>query len=257
MQIFDTHAHIGLIYSDPIDQLRVVQEARQASVTRILSVCNSLHDFERVYDTLRMNPAVYHAVGVSPSEVESPGKDWERKVEDYLSLPNVVAVGETGLDYFKKYGDKRSQIELFIAQLDIAAKFKKPVIVHNRDAGKDVLDILAERISDSGGIFHCYSEDPEYAALALDLPMYFSFSGTLTYRKARNLHETVRRLPIDRLLVESESPFMPPAKYRRQRTKPAFIVETVKYMAELRNVTEESMAEQLWKNSCTVFNLAE
>ncbi len=257
MQIFDTHAHLGLIYSDPVDQMRVVQEARQASVTRIMSVTNNLYDFEKVYQTLKTSRGVYHAVGVSPSAVENPGQNWEKRMSDFLKLPNVIAIGETGLDYYKKFGDKRSQIELFITQLDMAAKYKKPVIVHNREARTDVLDVLRDRISDAGGIFHCYSEDYEFAESALDLPMYFSFAGTLTYRQAINLHDTVKKLPIERLLVESESPFMPPASYRKQRTKPSFILETIQYMAKLRNLSTEEMAEQLWKNSNAAFGLTE
>lgn len=257
MQIFDTHAHIGLIYPDPLARLRVVQDARQNSVTRIISICNSLHDFSQVYESLRLSASVYHAVGVSPSEVTSPGKDWEKTLEEYLKLPNVVAVGETGLDYCKKYGDKRSQIELFIKQLDIASHADLPVIIHNRDAGKDILDILKDRMPKAGGIFHCYSEDEKYAKDALSLPVYFSFAGNLTYRNARNLHDTILDLPLDRILVESESPFMPPAVFRGKRNMPANTIETVKFMAEMLSMEVEALAEQLWKNSCKIFRLPE
>ncbi|MEL3906195.1 MAG: TatD family hydrolase [Treponema sp.] len=257
MQIFDTHAHIGLLYSDPLAQLRAIQEAKRASVTRILSICNSLHDFYTVYENLKAERAVYHAIGVSPSEVLAPGKNWADQIEKGLQLPGVVAVGETGLDYYKKYGDQRSQIELFITQLDIAAKAKKPVIIHNRNAGHDILNILAERIPAAGGIMHCYSEDAEFARLALDLPLYFSFAGNLTYRNARNLHETVLVLPLDRILVESESPFMPPAPHRKERNMPANTVATVEFMADLLDMDTEELAAQLWKNSCAAFQLSE
>lgn len=257
MQIFDTHAHIGLLYNDPLAQLRAIQEAKRASVIRILSICNSLHDFYRVYDTLKSDTSVYHAIGVSPSEVTSPGKNWTEQIEKGLQLPRVVAIGETGLDYYKKYGDQRSQIELFISQLEIAAKAKKPVVIHNRDAGKDVLNILSERIPDAGGILHCYSEDVAFARQALKLPLYFSFAGNLTYRNARNLQETVQMLPLDRILVESESPFMPPAAYRKERNMPANTVATVLFMARLLKKDKEELAEQLWKNSCRAFQLPE
>ena len=257
MQIFDTHAHIGLLYNDPLAQLRAIQEAKRASVIRILSICNSLHDFYTVYETLKSDTSVYHAIGVSPSEVTSPGKNWTEQIEKGLQLPGVVAVGETGLDYYKKYGDQRSQIELFIAQLDIAAKAKKPVVIHNRDAGKDILTILSERIPDAGGILHCYSEDAAFARQALKLPLYFSFAGNLTYRNARNLQETVQMLPLDRILVESESPFMPPAAYRKERNMPANTVATVLFMAHLLKKDKEELAEQLWKNSCRAFQLPE
>ena len=138
MQFFDTHAHIGLIYDDPIEQLRVITQARLAGVTRIVSINNSLIDFKKVYQTLKAIPGIYHAVGVAPSEVTTPGKDWISTIEESLSLPNVVAVGETGLDYFKQFGDKRTQMELFITQLELAEKHQLPVIIHNRDAGKDI-----------------------------------------------------------------------------------------------------------------------
>ena len=258
MQFFDTHAHIGLIYDDPIEQLRVIQQAKQAGVSRIVSINNSLHDFERVYPNLKAIPGIYHAVGIAPSEVTNPGTDYLNKIEQYLAYPNVVAVGETGLDYYKQFGDKRSQIELFIQQLEIAQKHNLPVIIHNRDAGKDIFDVLSERIPDAGAIFHCYSEDANYAKKCLDMNVYFSFAGNLTYRNARNLHETVLNIPVDRILIETESPFMVPAEYReKKRTMPAYITSTAKFLAEMLEMDEEELSAQLWKNSCKVFNLPE
>ena len=191
MKFFDTHAHIGLIYDDPIEQLRVIQQAKQAGVQRLVSINNSLMDFQKVYQNLKSISGIYHAVGVAPSEVTNPGSDWISKIEKNLSLPNVVAVGETGLDYYKQFGDKRSQIELFITQLEIAQKYNLPVIIHNRDAGKDLYEILSERLPDKGAILHCYSEDEEFAKKCLDKNIWFSFAGNLTYRNARNLHNTV------------------------------------------------------------------
>ncbi|MBO5235809.1 MAG: TatD family hydrolase [Spirochaetaceae bacterium] len=257
MQFFDTHAHIGLIYDDPIEQLRVVQDAKQAGVSRIMSICNSLHDFTMVYNTLKNVPGVYHAVGVAPSEVSNPGKDWIKIIESSLSLPNVIALGETGLDYYRKFGDKRSQIELFVTQLDLAEKLKVPVIVHNRNAGKDILDILSTRCPSAGVVLHCYSEDAEFAKKVLDLNVYFSFAGNFTYRAARNLHETALSIPLDRILIESESPFMEPAEYRGKRNMPAYILSTAKFLAEFLAMDFEELSAQLWKNSCRFFKLPE
>jgi len=258
MQFFDTHAHIGLIYNDPIEQLRVLQEAKKAHVTRIVSICNSLHDFGKVYNNLKSLANVYHAVGVAPSEVLNPGKDWIQTIEASVKLPNVVAIGETGLDYFKKYGDKSSQIELFITQLELAEKYNLPVIIHNRDAGKDVLDILKDRIPSAGAVLHCYSENAAYAKEAEKLNLYFSFAGNVTYRNARNLHETALNVPIDRILIETESPFMIPAEYRvRKRTMPAYLPSTAHFLADLLDMDDEELADQLWKNSCKFFRLPE
>ncbi len=255
MKVFDTHAHIGLIYDDPIEQLRVVQEAKQVGVTRILSICNSLRDFEQVYANLKSLSGVYYAVGVAPSEVMNPGRDWAKTIEESLKLPNVIALGETGLDYYRKFGDKRTQIELFINQLDLAQRMDVPVIIHNREAGKDVLDILSERLPSAGGVLHCYSEDAAYAKKALDLNVYFSFAGNLTYRNARNLHDTVLNIPVDRILVESESPFMVPAEYRGKRNMPSYTPSTIRFLAEMLDMDVEVLAEQLWQNSCKFFRL--
>lgn len=260
MQFFDTHAHIGLIYDDALDQLRVIQQAKHAGVTRIMSINNSLYDFQKNYNTLKTVSGIYHAVGVGPSEVVNPGKNFVKTIEESLALPNVIAVGETGLDYYKQFGDKRSQIELFITQLDIAQKHNVPVIIHNRNAGRDIFDVLSERLPDSGAIFHCYSENAEYArrCLSANMNVWFSFAGNLTYRNARNLHETVLNIPIDRILIETESPFMIPAEYReKKRTMPAYLTSTARFLADLLAMDLEELSSQLWKNSCKAFKLPE
>ena len=257
MQYFDTHAHIGLICEDPIEQLIVIQEARQVSVSRLVSICNSLIDFVKIYDNLKSAVNVYHAVGVSPSEVQNPGKNWVETIEKSVLLPRVVAIGEIGLDYYRKFGDKKSQIELFITQLDLAAKLNLPVIIHNRDAGKDVLDILRDRLPPKGGVLHCYSENAEYAKRALDLNLYFSFAGNLTYRNAKNLHETIGVLPVDRILIESESPFMVPADYRGKRNMPKYLPITARFLGEMLEMDDEELGRVLWENSNRFFGLSE
>ncbi|MDR1567023.1 MAG: TatD family hydrolase [Treponema sp.] len=255
MQYFDTHAHIGLICEDPIEQLIVIQEARQVSVARLVSICNSLHDFVKIYENLRSAGNVYHAVGVSPSEVQNPGKDWVRTIEQSVRLPRVVAIGEIGLDYYRKFGDRKSQIELFITQLDLATKLDLPVIIHNRDAGKDVLEILKDRLPPKGGVLHCYSEGAEYAKRALNLNLFFSFAGNLTYRNAKNLHETIGVLPLDRILIESESPFMVPADYRGKRNMPKYLPITARFLGRMLEIDDAELATVLWDNACRFFGL--
>lgn len=255
MRLFDSHAHIGLIHEDPIEQLIVVQEAKREKVEGILSICNNLRDFFQVYENLKTASHVYHAIGVSPSEVTNPGRDWRDKIEEGVQFDRVVAIGEIGLDYYRKFGDKDSQIELFIAQLEIADRLGKPVVIHNRDAGGDVLEILRQKIPRRGGVLHCYSEDWTYAEQALELDLYISFAGNVTYRNARNLHETARNMPIERMLIESESPFMVPSAYRGKRNKPAYLVENLKFLAELREMDEEELSEQLFDNSRRFFGI--
>jgi len=233
----------------------VIQEARHVQVTRLVSICNSLQEFPGVYENLKSAANVYHAVGVSPSEVQKPGKGYAQIIEQYTRYPRVVAIGEIGLDYYRKFGDKKSQIELFITQLDLAAKLKLPVIIHNRNAGHDVMDILRDRLPPRGGILHCYSEDADYAKKALKLDLYFSFAGNLTYRNTKNLHDTVPILPLDRILIESESPFMVPAQYRGKRNMPKYLPVTAKFMADMLHLDKEVLADQLWQNANRFFGL--
>lgn len=255
MQFFDTHAHIGLITEDPIEQLIVVQEAKQENVIGIVSICNNLRDFYQIYQNLKTESHIYHSIGVSPSEVLHPGDDWEAKITEGTKRDRLVAIGEIGLDYYHKFGNRDSQVELFIRQLDLAQKLGYPVIIHNREAGTDVLEILRERLPAKGGILHCYSEDYEYAKRALELDLYISFAGNVTYRNARNLHETAKQIPLDRMLIESESPFMVPAAYRGKRNKPSYLGETADFIANLRDIPLEELAKILYANSLKFFGL--
>ena len=255
MKLFDSHAHIGLINEDPIEQLIIVQEAKQAHVEGILSICNNLRDFFQIHENLRTASHVYHAVGVSPSEVTNPGKDWETLIEEGTGLERVVAVGEIGLDYYRKFGNKDSQIELFIRQLELADKLDFPVVIHNRDAGRDVLDILKDRLPPRGGVLHCYSEDWSYAQEALEIELYISFAGNVTYRNARNLHDTAKNMPLERMLIESESPFMVPSAYRGKRNRPSYLPETARFIAELREIPLEELTEQIYQNTRRLFNI--
>jgi TatD DNase family protein len=255
MRYFDTHAHIGLITEDPIDQMIIVQEAQAEGVQHIITVSNNLVDFAQLYSNLKTESNIYHSIGISPSSVEQPGDDWEARVIDGTLLERVVAIGEIGLDYYRKFGDRDSQVELFIRQLELAEKLALPVIIHNRDAGSDVLEILRERLPKRGGILHCYSEDYEYAKKALDLNLWISFAGNVTYRNARNLQDTAKKIPAERMLIESEAPFMVPAIHRGKRNKPSYINETAAFIAELREVPAEELTEALYANSLKVFGL--
>ena len=255
MRLFDTHCHLGLIHENNIEQLMIVEYAKRAGVKHIISICNSLVDFETVYTNLRSATGVYHAVGVSPSESGNLLTGWETKIQELITRKRVIAIGETGLDYVKNFAPKSVQVDLFIKHLEIARRTELPAIIHNRKAGNDILDILLTKIPDKGAVFHCYSEDWSYAKRALDLPVYFSFAGNITYKNIRKLSETVEKLPADRILIESEAPFMVPAKYDKRRNRPEYLIETASAIAEIRHTPLEEMTEILYSNSLKAFNL--
>lgn len=254
MRIFDTHCHLALLYQDPIEQIRVIDEAKRVGVEAMANISTNLIDFYDSYKNTKNFPYVFHTLGLSPSEVNNPGRDWESKLEESLSMPNVVGVGEIGLDYYHKYGDRDAQIELFIRQLEIASNFNLPVTIHNRQAGDDMKNILKSKIS-SGGIMHCFSEDTEFAKEMIDLGLFISFAGNLTYRNAKNLHKVAIDLPIENLLIETDSPFLTPHGFRGKRNQPAYIVETLEFMAELKEMSVEEISEILFKNSLRAFNI--
>lgn len=257
MKLFDTHAHISLIHDDPIEQLLTIQEARQHNVVAIVNISSNIKLFKQSYEQLKDAVSVFFSIGMAPSEVTKLPLQWEIEMEDLAKSERIVAVGETGLDYFRKFGSKDAQVELFVQQLELAQRAELPVIIHNRDAGGDVLDILKKKIPSRGAVFHCYSENWEYAQKSLDLGLniYFSFAGSVTYRNARHLHEAAQNIPLEHMLIESESPFIVPAQYHGKRNKPMYITKTLHTIANLRSMPEEELAEKLFENSCRFFNL--
>ena len=179
---------------------------------------------------------------------------WELEVTREGRWANV---GNEVSRVLNNFGDKSSQVELFIAQLELAESYNLPVIIHNRKAGHDIKEILKSKLPPRGGVLHCFSEDWEYAEsmLADHDNLYFSFAGNVTYRNARNLHEAVRNLPMERIVIESESPFMVPADFRGKRNKPVYLPSTAAFIAEIRGEAEETVSEALWNNACTLFGL--
>ncbi|HNZ25764.1 MAG TPA: TatD family hydrolase [Spirochaetota bacterium] len=255
MKLCDTHCHIALLYQDPIEQIKVIDDARRAGVEVIISVNTNLPDFFSSYKNIKNIQNIYHTIGLSPSEVDNPGRDWELDLKEGLSYPNVVAVGEIGLDYFHKYGDRNSQIEFFIRQLEIASNYNLPVVIHNREAGEDMKNILKSKTPHNGGILHCFSENYQFAKDMIDLGLYISFAGNLTYRNAKNLHEVALKLPIESILIETDSPFLTPHTYRGKRNQPAYLVETANFLSELRGIPAEELCEILYNNSLRAFNI--
>ena len=257
MKIFDSHAHISLISEDQIEQLYAVKEALHRGVAKIVSISSNIEDFASIYDNLKTTSGVYHAIGIAPSEVTRQRDGWEDEIIRHAKNERVVAIGETGLDYFRKFGSKKEQIELFIKQLEIAAQTNLPAVVHNRGAGADVIKILRQKMPPRGVVLHCYSEDWQFARALFDLPIYISFAGNLTYKNARNLHETAALMPIEKMLIESESPFMSPAAYRGKRNRPAYLPEVIAFIAELREEEADAIANITYKNTCSFFGINE
>ena len=196
---------------------------------------------------------VVATVGVHPHEAQSFATAWH-EIEPLFSDPRVVAVGETGLDYHYEHSPRADQVEAFRRQIAFARERGLPLVVHTRAAPKDTLEILtSEGARDVGGVIHCFSEDREFAARALDLSFHLSFSGIVTFKKAAAVHEVARWAPEERILVETDSPYLAPVPLRGRKCEPAYVVHTARRVAELRSISFERVEAITTTNAARLF----
>ncbi len=231
--------------------------AREQGVDHMLCVCINLEHLEDVLEPARKYDFISASVGVHPNEREGRDPDVDELVR-LADDENVVAIGETGLDYFRtKKGDTDWQQARFRNHIQAARITGKPLIVHMREASEDTLRILEEEhAGDVGGVMHCFVEDRAIARRALDLGFHISFSGIVTFNSAQELKEVAREVPEDRMLVETDSPYLAPVPYRGKSNQPAYVREVAECIATLRNDTLENIAELTTQNFFRLFSLA-
>jgi TatD DNase family protein len=255
--MFDTHAHLG----DPalLPQLdAVLARAKDAGVTKINTVGYDLPSSRLALTLARQHPdLVYATVGIHPAEAEKTGVDDLAELVKLAREPRIVAWGEIGLDYYYEDGPERAaQQQLFRAQIALARDAGLPVVIHNRDAHQDVLDILREeRAAINGGIMHCFSGSWEVAKAALSLGLMISFAGPLTFANARQPLEVAAQVPLDMLLIETDCPYLSPHPYRGKTNEPARVVHTAMKLAEIRQLDYWRIEEITTENARRVFRL--
>jgi TatD DNase family protein len=250
----DSHCHLQML--DPVELTEVILDrAHDAGVRHLLTVAVSLADSLRTLELAARFPQVSASVGAHPSD-DGP----EPTVAELIRLaqsPHAAAIGETGLDYHYNKGDLDWQRERFRQHIRAAREIGKPLIVHTRDARADTLAILQEeRAGEAGGVIHCFTEDYEMAARCLDLGFYISFSGIVTFRNAESLREVARRIPLERLLIETDAPFLAPVPHRGKQNQPAFVRYVAEQIAELRDMPLEELARVTTENFYALFPLA-
>ena len=242
--LIDSHCHLDRIdltpYNGSVEQ--AIAAANEAGVSEILCISINLDNVEQVKALAEQHAGVYASVGVHPME-----KDTRVTTEQLLALadhPKVIAIGETGLDYYYSDDQKDQQKQNFTAHLQAAAQCKKPVIVHTRDARRDTLDIIAAE-SDPGvaGVLHCFTESWEMAREAMDMNFYISISGIVTFNNASALRDVVRQVPLDRLLVETDAPWLAPVPHRGKSNEPRFVRDVAEYVAELKGIDFATLAQ--------------
>lgn len=250
----DTHCHLHLRQFDP-DRDEVVARAEANGVTKIIEVGIDLESNKEAIALANRYPQVYAAVGIHPHEAGKASQKTWMELRSLASQPGVVAIGETGLDYYRQHSSRQKQKEALKRQLSLARELKKPVIFHDREAHDDLLAMVEEHGEGLAGVFHCFSGDLAMAKSCLEMGFYISIAGPVTYRNAHRLRELARTLPLERLLMETDSPFLPPHPYRGRRNEPAYVKLVAQEVAEIRGVSFEELAQATTENAALLFDL--
>ena len=251
--IWDTHAHLD----DPRfqeDFAEVCERANRSGITRILNVGFDLASSKRSVQLAEDYEFIYAAIGVHPHDAaETSLETWDR-LKQLAKMPKVIAWGEIGLDYYRDLSPRDKQKEVFIQQIKCANQVGLPIIIHNREAHEDVMRIIQEHPPQHGGVFHCYSGSWEMAKVLLNQGFYLSFAGPLTYKNARHTVEVAKNIPLDRFIVETDSPYLTPEPHRGKRNEPAYVRNVVARMAELKEMPLEQIAALAMDNAQRLFN---
>lgn len=254
--LFDTHCHLGSRYF-PDDAADAMRRARGAGVTRFACIgVGGLDEAGSAVALARSEPDVVATVGVHPHDAAGADEALIEAIAALAREPKVVAVGEIGLDYHYDHSPRPVQQAVFRRFIALARELDKPVVIHTRSAPADTLAILREeQARDVGGIIHCFSEDRSFAERALDLGFDLSFSGIVTFKNARSIQDVAAWAPADRILIETDSPYLAPHPLRGKRCEPAFIVHTARKVAELRGIAYEELARITSDNALRRFRL--
>lgn len=253
--IFDTHAH----YDDEAfdeDRDALLAELPENGIVRVVNVGASLASCGRTIELMNRYDYIYGAIGVHPSETAELNDEAFEWLRQQCQLEKCVAVGEIGLDYYWDEPDRELQREWFRRQLNLARELAKPVIIHSRDAAKDTVDLMTEEHAEEiGGVIHCYSYTKETAEVFLKMGFYFGIGGVLTFKNAKKLKEAVAYIPLDRIVLETDCPYLAPEPNRGKRNSSLNIPYVVKALAEIKGVEEETVRKAAWENAHKMYRL--
>lgn len=253
--LVDSHCHLD--FPELAENLPLlIQNMAEAGIGAALCAGVTLERFPEVIRIARQYPQVFAAVGVHPDTQDGQEPDVDTLVR-LADDPKVVAIGETGLDYYRLEGDLEWQRKRFRVHIEAARQSRKPLIIHTRAAREDTLRVIREeRAGEVGGVFHCFTEDAETARQAIELGFYVSFSGIVTFKNAADLRAIVAELPMDRILIETDSPYLAPVPHRGKRNEPAFVRHVAVEVAEARGIPLEAVAEATTANFCRLFGVS-
>ncbi len=255
--LIDSHCHLeykGLVE----DQAGALFRARAAGVQGFLNISTRQREWDQVIATATREPDVWASVGIHPHEADDHADLGEAVLLTATEHPRVIAIGETGLDYYYDHSDRATQRALFRTHIAVARQTGLPLIIHTRDAEDDTAAIIADEMEQGGfpALIHCFTASAEFGRKMLDLGLTISISGIVTFKNAKDLQEIAANLPEDRILVETDAPFLAPVPHRGRPCEPAFVADTARFVAQLRGVSPEQLAETTTRNFAALFKKA-
>ena len=253
-KIFDTHAHYDLDSFDE-DRENVIKELKENGVIGVLNCGSDLYGLRKSVELAKEFDMFYAAVGIHPENADEFNEDVVKEIKEFVKNEKVKAIGEIGLDYYWEENPPREvQKEVFRAQMKLADELNLPVVIHDRDAHKDTLEIMKE-FPHVSGVVHCFSGSVEFAKECIKLGYYIGFTGVLTFKNAKKLVDVCREIPAERMLVETDCPFMAPVPFRGKRNKSDYIEYIIDKMSEIRGISGEEMNEILLNNKKRLFKI--
>ena len=249
----DTHCH--LYYQDLRNDIpAVLNRAAKLGVNRFICVGTNIQDSRKCLELANAHEKIYATAGVHPHDAKDTPKDYLDQICDLLKSDKMIAAGEMGLDYYRNISEPEIQNRVFREQLELAQSLGKPVIFHNRDADADMLKVLSD-FPNVTGVAHCFSSNLETAKDFLDMGYYISFAGNLTFKNS-HLPEVAKGLPLDRILVETDSPYLAPSPYRGKPNEPSYIIHTIDKLSQVKNVSKATVIDYTTNNFKKLFNLS-
>lgn len=250
--IFDSHAHYDdTKFDDDRDEL--LTSMLSNNVNTIINCGVDIDNSKKCIDLSKKYERIYCALGIHPNEVDSVPNNYIVELEKMFEFKKAVAIGEIGLDYHYDFSKKESQIKVFEEQILLSKKINKPIIVHNREAHKDTLELLNKYIPQ--GVIHCFSGSPEMAEEIIKIGMYIGIGGAVTFKNAKKIIDVVKYTPIDHILLETDAPYMTPVPYRGQRCDSNHIVTTAKKISEIKNISLNDVLNISTENACNLFSI--
>jgi len=253
--MIDSHCHLD---HQPLQEnlSDVISRSKEIGITKLLTICTTLDSFENIKDIIEKDQMIYGTYGIHPHETGNNQVDKQTIIKCVNENVKIIGIGETGLDFFYNHSDKARQIDSFKAHIEASIELNKPIIIHSRDAEKDTFEILSSYKNEKLKILmHCFTGSLEFSKKLLTLDAFFSASGIITFKNSTILQNTFKKIPLDKLLIETDSPFLAPVPMRGKKNEPSFIKYTLEKLSTIKETTVEKMSKITTNNFNKLFNL--